>query len=114
MNKILIVDDELNMRLVLAAMLKKEGYEVASASDGREALQILKSGKIAVVVTDLKMPNIDGMELLNCISEQHPEVPVIMITAHGTVATAVEALKKGALDYITKPFDIDELKNVIS
>lgn len=114
MNKILIVDDELNMRLVLAAMLKKEGYEVASASDGREALQILKSGKIAAVVTDLKMPNIDGMELLNCISEQHPEVPVIMITAHGTVATAVEALKKGALDYITKPFDLDELKNVIS
>ncbi|OGP66995.1 MAG: Fis family transcriptional regulator [Deltaproteobacteria bacterium RBG_16_44_11] len=114
MNKILIVDDELNMRLVLAAMLKKEGYEVASASDGREALQILKSGKIAAVVTDLKMPNIDGMELLHCISEQHPEVPVIMITAHGTVATAVEALKKGALDYITKPFDLDELKNVIS
>src|SRR4030065_2639837 len=97
MNKILIVDDELNMRLVLAAMLKKEGYEVASASDGGEALQILKSGKRAAVVTDLKMPNIDGMELLHCISEQHPEVPVIMITAHGTVATAVEALKKGAL-----------------
>ena len=114
MNKILIVDDELNMRLVLSAMLKKEGYEVASASDGREALQILKSSKIAVVVTDLKMPDIDGMELLNHICEQHPEIPVIMITAHGTVATAVEALKKGALDYITKPFDIDELKNVIS
>jgi two-component system response regulator AtoC len=114
MNKILIVDDELNMRLVLAAMLKKEGYEIASASDGREALQILKSGKISAVVTDLKMPNIDGMELLHCVSERHPEVPVIMITAHGTVATAVEALKKGALDYITKQFDLDELKNVIS
>ena len=114
MNKILIVDDELNMRLVLSAMLKKEGYEVASASDGREALQILKSSKIAVVVTDLKMPDIDGMELLTRISEKYPEIPVIMITAHGTVATAVEALKKGALDYITKPFDLDELKNVIS
>ena len=114
MNKILIVDDELNMRLVLSAMLKKEGYEVASASDGREALQILKSGKIAAVVSDLKMPDIDGMELLSRISEKYPEVPVIMITAHGTVATAVEALKKGALDYITKPFDLDELKNVIS
>ncbi len=114
MNKILIVDDELNMRLVLSTMLKKEGYEVASASDGREALQILKSSKIAVVVSDLKMPDIDGMELLSRISEQYPEVPVIMITAHGTIATAVEALKKGALDYITKPFDLDELKNVIS
>jgi DNA-binding NtrC family response regulator len=114
MNKVLIVDDELNMRLVLAAMLKKEGYNVMSAADGREALQVLKAGKIDVVVTDLKMPNLDGMGLLNSITEQYPEVPVIMITAHGTVATAVEALKKGALDYITKPFELDELKNVIS
>ena len=68
-------------------MLKKEGFEVAAASNGREAIQILKSNKIAVVVTDLKMPDIDGMELLTRISEQHPEIPVIMITAHGTVAT---------------------------
>ena len=67
-----------------------------------------------VVVTDLKMPNLDGMGLLHHITEQHPEVPVIMITAHGTIATAVEALKKGALDYITKPFELDDLKNVIS
>lgn len=114
MNKVLIVDDELNMRLVLAAMLKKEGYEVSSAADGSEALAILKSGGIDAVISDLKMPNIDGMELLKHISDKYPEVPVVMITAHGTVATAVEALKKGALDYITKPFDIDELKNVIS
>ena len=113
MNKILIVDDELNMRLVLSAMLKREGYEVASAADGFEALQILKTGRIAAVVTDLKMPRIDGMELLNRVSQAYPEVPVIMITAHGTVATAVEALKKGALDYITKPFELEELKNVV-
>jgi DNA-binding NtrC family response regulator len=102
------------MRLVLSAMLKKEGYEVASAADGYEALQILTSGRIAAVVTDLKMPRIDGMELLRRIREDFPEVPVVMITAHGTVATAVEALKKGALDYITKPFELEELKNVIS
>ncbi|HNS56946.1 MAG TPA: sigma-54 dependent transcriptional regulator, partial [Smithellaceae bacterium] len=114
MHKVLIVDDELNMRLVLAAMLKKEGYAITSAADGREALQILKSNKMDVVVTDLKMPHLDGMELLHCITEQYPDVPVIMITAHGTVATAVEALKKGALDYITKPFELDDLKNVIS
>lgn len=114
MNKVLIVDDELNMRLVLAAMLKKEGYNVTSAADGREALQILKANKMDVVITDLKMPNLDGMGLLNCVTEQYPEVPVIMLTAHGTVATAVEALKKGALDYITKPFEIDDLKNIIS
>ena len=114
MNKVLVVDDELNMRLVLGAMLKKEGYDVASAADGREALEILKSGRIAVVITDLKMPRIDGMELLRRITEHYPEVPVVMITAHGTVATAVEALKKGALDYVTKPFELDELKNVIA
>jgi DNA-binding NtrC family response regulator len=114
MGKILIVDDELNMRLVLSAMLKKEGFEISSASNGREALQILQTNNIDVVITDLKMPDIDGMELLTVISERYPEIPVIMITAHGTIATAVEALKKGAFDYITKPFDLDDLKNIIS
>jgi DNA-binding NtrC family response regulator len=114
MNRILIVDDELNMRLVLAAMLKKEGYEVTAASNGAEALQILKSGPVAAVITDLKMPQIDGMELLGRVSRKYPDIPVIIITAHGTVATAVEALKKGALDYITKPFELEELKNVVS
>ncbi|HNZ64234.1 MAG TPA: sigma-54 dependent transcriptional regulator [Smithella sp.] len=114
MKKILIVDDELNMRLVLSAMLKKEGFDVSSASNGREALQVLQSNRFAVVITDLKMPDIDGMALLSRIAEQHPEIPVIMITAHGTIATAVEALKKGAFDYITKPFDLDDLKNIIS
>lgn len=114
MNKILIVDDELNMRLVLGAMLKREGYEVAAAADGFEALQILKSGRVSAVVTDLKMPRMDGMELLNRINQEYPDLPVIMITAHGTVATAVEALKKGALDYITKPFELEEIRNVVS
>lgn len=114
MEKILIVDDETNMRLVLSAMLKKDGYDVVTAAHGREALQILQQSNIAVVVTDLKMPDIDGMALLAHISERYPQIPVIMITAHGTVATAVEALKKGAFDYITKPFDMDDLKHVIS
>ncbi len=110
----MIVDDELNMRLVLSAMLKKEGYDVTTAANGREALQMVQQKDVAVVITDLKMPDIDGMELLTHLSESRPEIPVIMITAHGTVATAVEALKKGAFDYITKPFDIDDLKNVLS
>lgn len=114
MKKILIVDDELDMRLVLSAMLKKDGFEVSAAANGREALQILRSSKMAAVITDLKMPDMDGMELLTCISERYPEIPVIMITAHGTINTAVEALKKGAFDYITKPFDLDDLKNIVS
>lgn len=113
MEKILVVDDEINMQLVLKAMLQKEGYEVLTASDGMEALGILKANGAAAVVTDLKMPKLDGMGLLEKIQEDFPSIPVIMITAHGTVSTAVEALKKGALDYIMKPFDQDDLKNII-
>jgi len=114
MNRILVVDDELNMRLVLNAMLKKEGYEVVTASDGLNALKILKEDHCAVVITDLKMPNLDGMELLYRIVKHYPSIPVIIITAYGTIGTAVDALKKGAFDYITKPFDQEELKNVLS
>ncbi len=112
-DKILIVDDELNMRLVLKALLNKEGYDVVTASDGLEAFKALKSGDIEVVVTDLKMPKLDGMGLLERVIRDYPATPVIIITAHGTIATAVDALKKGAFDYITKPFERDELKNII-
>jgi len=111
--KILIVDDELNMRLVLKAMLKKEGYEVVTAADGLEALRVLREEKIAVVATDLKMPRLDGMGLLDRIMQDDPALPVIILTAYGTVANAVDALKKGAFDYITKPFEQDELKTVL-
>ena len=111
--KILIVDDEVNMRLVLKTMLKKEGYDVETAADGLEALALLKRHDVTACVTDLRMPKLDGMGLLNRMVEEYPSIPVIIITAHGTVATAVDALKKGAFDYITKPFDQEELKNVI-
>jgi len=111
--KILVVDDELNMRLVLKAMLKKEGYQVVTAADGHEALEILRKEKIAVVATDLKMPRLDGMGLLDRIMKDDPALPVIILTAYGTVANAVDALKKGAFDYLTKPFEQDELKTVI-
>ena len=114
MKRILVVDDELNMRLVLKAMLEKENYEVATASDGLEALNILKNNDVAVVVTDLKMPKLDGMGLLGKVAKNYPSTPVIIITAHGTIDTAVDALKKGAFDYITKPFEQDDLKNIIN
>ncbi|HOD35971.1 MAG TPA: sigma-54 dependent transcriptional regulator [Syntrophales bacterium] len=114
MKKILIVDDEANMRLVLKALLSREGYDVLTAADGLEALEVLKNQDVKVVVTDLKMPRLDGMGLLDRVVRDYPSVPVIMITAHGTIHTAVDALKKGALDYITKPFDQAELKNVIA
>ncbi len=111
--KILIVDDELNMRLVLATMLKKEGYEVFTAANGKEALNILKEKHISVVATDLKMPGLDGMGLLQKILEFDNAMPVIILTAYGTVSSAVDALKRGAFDYITKPFEQDELKTII-
>lgn len=114
MQRILVVDDELNMRLVLKAMLEKENYEVATASDGLKALDILRNSDVAVVVTDLKMPGLDGMGLLEKTVMDYPSIPVIIITAHGTIDTAVDALKKGAFDYITKPFEQDDLKNVIN
>jgi len=113
LEKILVVDDELNMQMVLKAMLQREGYEILTASDGIEALSVLKGNQPAAIVTDLKMPRLDGMGLLEKVQDGYPDIPVIIITAHGTVSTAVEALKKGALDYITKPFDQDDLKNII-
>lgn len=114
MHKILVVDDELNMRLVLGAMLKKEGYGVVTVADGLAALKILKEADFAAVITDLKMPKLDGMGLLEQVMREYPSTPVIIITAHGTIATAVDALKKGAFDFITKPFEQEELKNVIT
>ena len=114
MAHLLIVDDETNIRRVLAAMLKREGFEVTTAADGEQALAVLHRSPIDTVITDLVMPNLGGMELLKRVGAEFPDVPVIMITAHGTVDTAVEAMKAGAFDYITKPFEQEELKKVIA
>jgi nitrogen regulation protein NR(I) len=111
--KILIADDELNIRKVLSATLRREGYEVLTAKNGQEAVELLASGQVQVVVTDMKMPGLGGLEVLRHVRERHPRTPVIVITAHGTVDSAVEALKSGAFDYITKPFDSAELIRTI-
>ncbi|MDD5475671.1 MAG: sigma-54 dependent transcriptional regulator [Syntrophales bacterium] len=113
MSSILVVDDEKNMRLVLAAMLRREGHTVLTAADGIEAQDIIRKNDVTVVVSDLKMPRLDGFGLLEWVADEDPSLPVIIITAHGTIANAVEAVKKGAFDYITKPFDQEDLKNVI-
>jgi DNA-binding NtrC family response regulator len=110
---ILIADDEANLRKVLAAMLRREGYEVLTASDGGEALELLQRCSVDVVLTDLKMPKVDGMELLKKVLADFEGIPVVMLTAHGTVDTAVNAMKLGAFDYLSKPFDKDELRLVI-
>jgi nitrogen regulation protein NR(I) len=114
MAHVLIVDDEINIRRVLAAMLKREGYEVTTAADGEQALGVLNKTPVHVVVTDLVMPKVGGMDLLRQVSADFPDVPVIVITAHGSVDSAVAALKAGAFDYITKPFEQEELKKVIA
>ena len=111
--RILIIDDEPSIRKVLAAHLTHDGYEVETASDGGEGISKIDSAQFHAVVTDLKMPNIGGLEVLHWSSRNHPGLPVIIITAHGTVDTAVEAIKLGAHDYVTKPFDRDELKLII-
>ena len=111
--KILVVDDEKNMRRVLAAMLNREGYISMEAENGQKALELFDKDQPACIITDLKMPDVDGLELLQRVKEKGPHVPVIMITAHGTVDTAVSAMKKGAFDYLTKPFDKAELLNVV-
>ena len=114
MAHVLIVDDELNIRRVLAAMLKREGYEVTTAADGEQGLAVLHRTPIHVVVTDLVMPRMNGLDLLKRVAIDFPDVPVIMITGHGSVDSAVAALKAGAFDYITKPFEQEELKKVIA
>ena len=112
--QILIADDEANLRRVLAAQLVKDGYEVHAVENGQDAIEMLAENHIDVVITDLRMPKIDGMALLQHVVATYPDVPVIMITAHGTVDTAVAALKVGAFDYITKPFERAELRSVVA
>jgi len=101
------------MRRILEALLTKEGYEVAEASDGEMALAWLKENSCQTVITDLKMPGMDGLTLMEHILRDHPGLPVIIITAHGTIETAVDAMKKGAYDYITKPFEQEEMKATV-
>ncbi len=112
--QVLVADDEDNLRRVLRAQLQHDGYEVHCVGDGEAVLQALAEHHIDVLITDLRMPKLDGMQVLKVASERFPNVPVIMITAHGTVDTAVEALKLGAFDYVTKPFDRAEFRTVVS
>src|SRR6188472_2216203 len=111
--QVLVVDDEPNLRRVLSAQLSRDGYDVHTAEDGAQALAVLAEHHIDLVITDLKMPGVDGMELLRQSLKLDSELPVVMITAHGTVDNAVEALKLGAFDYLTKPFDQAEVRAIV-
>jgi len=111
--RILIVDDEESIREFFEIMLKREGYEVLTAAHGKEALQVLKKQAVDLVVSDIQMPEMSGLELLTQLKEIDPDLAVIMITAFGSTETAVEAMKMGAYDYVLKPFKIDEVKIII-
>lgn len=114
METILVVDDEKNYLLVLKELLGEEGYEVVTAQSVSEALTIFQETELDLVVTDMKMPGMSGMELLSVLKEKDLHLPVIMMTAYGTVEKAVEAMKKGAYDYIIKPFDNQALKKTVA
>ncbi|MEO8921843.1 MAG: sigma-54 dependent transcriptional regulator [Caldimonas sp.] len=107
---ILIVDDEPKMRRVLEIMLGQMGHHAFAAANGLEALDIFGANAIDLVITDLRMPAMDGLGLLAALRAQHSDVPVMVITAHGTVETAVRAMKEGAVDYLLRPFDVDVLE----
>ena len=115
-SRILVVDDERNIRRVLQALLEEDGYAVDEAADGDEARALLRRGRPGydAVLTDLRMPGCDGLQLLRWANSAQPDTPVVMITAHGTVDVAVEAMRAGAFDFITKPFEESELRDIVA
>ena len=111
--RVLVVDDEKSMRELLAITLERQGYEVSVAEDGEVAIEAVRRDGFDVIITDLRMPNADGLQVLRAAKEHTPETVVIVITAVGSTETAVEAMKLGAYDYITKPFKLDEIHLII-
>jgi len=111
--RILIVDDELMMRRLLEKILIREGYQVLTAADGEQALEILRSDTVHLVISDMKMPKMDGFELLRVVKEEYPAVGMIMMTAFGDTYTVKDALLLGADEYISKPFKSFEVSLVV-
>ena len=110
---ILIVDDEPLVRRSLSELLTLSGYTVSTANNGREALEFLKDYNTDIIITDIKMPEIDGMQLLKQVKLANPNIAVILITGYGSIENAIEAIKEGAYDYVTKPIVDSEIKIVI-
>lgn len=113
MGNILVVDDEKGQRDILKKILANQGYEVLTSPNAADGLRLFKENEIDVVLTDLKMPGMDGLEFLKGIIKEGPHATVVIMTAHGTINSAVEAMKLGAFDYLTKPFEMDEMLIVI-
>lgn len=109
MSKVLLVDDEPRILLLLQSLLKTNKYEVETARDGNSALEIVRAGGIDIMITDLRMTPMDGMALFQEVHKLHPSMPVILLTAYASVETAIEAMKQGMFDYLTKPFKVDDI-----
>jgi len=112
--KILIIDDEEGMRKLLARVLIKYGYETVTSGSGDEALSLIENDTFDLIITDINMPGMDGLQLLREVKSFDPALPIIVMTAYGTVESAVQALRSGAYDYITKPFETDEIRLAVS
>ncbi len=110
---LLIADDEPNIRRVLQAIFVKDGYEVQVAENGVKALEWASANPVSLLITDLIMPDMNGVELIQKVKQRHPETVAIVITAYATIKTCVDAMRYGASDYITKPFDMDEIRAVV-
>ncbi len=107
--RLLIVDDEIDALELMEELFESKGYEAATATNGLEALACIKEDEPDIILTDIRMPEMDGMQFLQVLNKEYPNIPVIMVTAHGTIETAVEAMKMGARDYILKPLRLDEI-----
>ena len=114
MAKILIVDDDSTLRQAVTVLLTRHGCEVSSAGGGREAIELLTDGGFDVVITDLKMDGMDGMTLFKHVHSRNPSLPVLILTAHGTIPDAFEAANQGVFAYLTKPFDSKVLLEHVS
>ena len=110
---VVVADDEESARISLGQILREDGYQVSLAADGEEALRLVAAEQPDVLLTDLKMPGMDGHELLSRVRQGYPEVAVVIMTAHGTIRSAVEALRQGAEDYLTKPVDVEEVEYLL-
>lgn len=107
--RILVADDDEIARDVISTLLSKEGYDVLTASDGLEAITLLRREHVHLVITDLKMPGADGIEVLKAAARTDPDIAVVILTAYGALDTTLEAIKEGAYDYLTKPFKVQEI-----
>ena len=112
-NRIMVVDDEEALRTVLSSELEGEGYEVGSAGDGQEAIDILTKQEFDLILLDIKMPNVDGFEVLKFVKDRHPKTKVVMLTGFADLKNAIESKKLGAEDFVSKPYDLVDLLTTV-